>query len=206
MRIYAKHNDVQAQCIALAHLALTALLMARNATQTATKSHQSAITNAKRSLALAEETARTRHPHERDFVRAHWLLGAALCASGQLDEAEKHLSEALSRCRTINLVEMEADILLNLARLRVKQGQQEDSVGLAGDALAIAERCGYVLQAADIHLFFATLTPNPAPEGKGEALEHARDALRLATCDGEPYVYRVAYDEALALVKKLEDG
>jgi len=41
--------------------------------------------------------------------------------------------------------------------------------------------------------------------GDGErALVHAREARRLATCDGPPeYTYKVAYDEAGALLAKL---
>ena len=38
----------------------------------------------------------------------------------------------------------------------------------------------------------------------GAALLHAREARRLATCDGPPdYTYKVAYDEAGALLKEL---
>jgi hypothetical protein len=34
-----------------------------------------------------------------------------------------------------------------------------------------------------------------------QALQHAREARRLATCDGPPdYTYKVAYDEAGALL------
>ena len=64
----------------------------------------------------------TSHPYERDYVRAHWLLGAAHRVAGQHDEAERHLHEALERCRRINAVEAEADILIDLARLRVATG------------------------------------------------------------------------------------
>jgi len=35
------------------------------------------------------------------------------------------------------------------------------------------------------------------------SLTHAREARRLATCDGPPdYTYKVAYDEAGALLRK----
>ncbi len=44
-------------------------------------------------------------PVERDYVRAHWLLGAAYRLNGDLAQAEQHLSEALTRCRNINMVE-----------------------------------------------------------------------------------------------------
>jgi len=103
--------------------------------------------------------------------------------------ATTHLTKALSRCRGINMVDHEADILLDLARLRVKQGGTgQEAERLAQEALALAERCGYVLQAADAHLVLAGLV--------SDSETHAREALRLATCDGEPYVYRAAYEEA----------
>jgi hypothetical protein len=42
---------------------------------------------------------------------------------------------------------------------------------------------------------------------RGQALAHAREARRLATCDGPPdYTYKVAYDEAGALLVKLGEG
>jgi hypothetical protein len=38
-------------------------------------------------------------------------------------------------------------------------------------------------------------------------LAHAQAARRLATCDGPPdYTYKVAYDEAGALLEKLGEG
>lgn len=88
---------------------------------------------------------------------AHWLLGAAYRVAGQPDEAERHLHEALERCRRINLVEFEADILIDLARLRAATGSAEKAQRLTEEARVIAERSGYVLQGADAHLELARL-------------------------------------------------
>jgi len=146
----------------------------------------------------------------RDYVRAHWLLGAAHRASGNYDEAERHLNESLTRCRSINMVDHEADILIDLARLRAATGEAEEAARLAQEALTIAGRCGYALQGADAHLELAKLAlqdPSGASQNpKGLALQHTRAARQLATCDGEPYVYRVAYDEAGALLARLGEG
>jgi tetratricopeptide (TPR) repeat protein len=57
---------------------------------------------------------------ERDIICAEWLLGASYLRKGNLTEAERHLSEALTRDRKINLVEYEPDILLEFAKLRFK--------------------------------------------------------------------------------------
>ncbi len=161
-----------------------------------------ALSASRRALELADERARTSYPVERDYVRAHWLLGAGHHVNGDLDKADRHLSEALTRCRSINMVDHEADILLDLARLRAAQGHQDEVLGLAQEALVIAERSEYVLQGADVHLFLAHM----ALEGgdKRAALGHAKQARRLATCDGPPdYVYKVAYEEAGELLGKL---
>jgi tetratricopeptide (TPR) repeat protein len=163
-----------------------------------------ALEAAKEALALADKQL-----VERDFVRAHWLLGAAHRANGDMEDADRHLSEALTRCRSINVVEHEADILLDLARLRAAtrsfdsaQDDREEALRLAQEALVITERCGYVLQGADVHLFLAQMA---LEDGEKEtALFHAREARRLATCDGPPdYTYKVAYDEAGALLAQL---
>ena len=125
--------------------------------------------------------------------------------NGVLDLAENHLNAALSRDRVINLVAYEANILLELARLRYDQKNYEEAKSLAEEALSITERCGYVLQGADVNLFLAelALTLDPSPEGRGKAKEYAETALKLATCDGPPYYYKVAYEEAERLLEKL---
>jgi hypothetical protein len=56
-----------------------------------------------------------------------------------------------------------------------------------------------------VHLFLAEIEMEG---GDGErALAHAQAARRLATCDGPPdYTYKVAYDEAGALLERLGEG
>ena len=135
-------------------------------------------------------------------------MGAAHRANGDYAEAERHLTEALTRCRGINMVDHEADILIDLARLRAAMGEPEEAARLAQEALEITERCGYVLQGADAHLELAKLPLSADLSGladpTGLAREHAREARRLATCDGPPdYTYKVAYDEAGKLLEQL---
>ncbi len=186
------------------------------------KNLKSSIEFANHALRLANEHSQKRAPYERDFVRAQWLLGAAHRASGVLLEAETHLDEALRRCRGINLVDSEADILLEIAKLRHTQGETPEALRLVREALIITERSEYVLQGADVHLFLATLAlEGEKLEGEKEmsnqacALMHAQKARRLATgwemIDGKQvydesgeYVYKVAYDEAGRLIEKLQ--
>jgi tetratricopeptide (TPR) repeat protein len=140
-----------------------------------------------------------------DVLRADWVLGAAQLALGALETAERRLSATLERNRRIGLVEYEAGILVDLARLRAIGGAHDAAQRLADEALLITERSGYVLQGADTHLVLAELA-----QARGDvpaAREHAAEALRLATCDGPPdYTYKAAYDEATALLARLDEG
>jgi hypothetical protein len=38
---------------------------------------------------------------------------------------------------------------------------------------------------------------------KGKAKQHAEEARNLATCDGPPYYYKVAYEEAERFLENL---
>lgn len=114
------------------------------------------------------------------------------------------------------LVDVEADILIDLARLRGATGALEEAQRLAEEALLITERSGYVLQGADAHLELAKLALDFYAVGKSSgsaalpkeglsfpeivreaaqhassvqrklARHHAQEAHRLATCDGPP--------------------
>jgi tetratricopeptide (TPR) repeat protein len=236
LRIFVQKEkeDVQIQGMIWAYRALLALLQAREATLQSplaapTDHATTALTAARHALKLADETAHSRFPYARDYVRAHWLLGAAHRLNGalapdagqQFAAAEQHLTEALTRCRSINMVDHEADILLELARLRAATGNRDAALRLAQEALAITERSGYVLQGADVHLLLAGMYAGLDHEGHEsghethemgaldhetheKVLAHARAARRLATCDGPPdYTYRVAYEEAGQLLTRL---
>lgn len=155
---------VQAQGIAWACRAQCELLRPRQAIssgdlESEIPDMQAALTPARRALELAEGG----DPNlggavvPRDLVRAQWLLGAAHRAAAQFDEAERYLHEALERCRRINAVDGEADILIDLARLRAATRASEEAQRLADEALLITERSGYVLQGADTRLELAKL-------------------------------------------------
>jgi tetratricopeptide (TPR) repeat protein len=230
-------HHIQTQGVITAYRSLRALLMARETENRKEKTEycQRATESAQRALELADETAKPNSGFVypvRDYIRAYWLLGASyrasvvsICPSKSirdystteleiLEKAEKHLSESLRRCRAINLVTEEADILLESSKLLHAQGEHEKALSYAQEALTITERSGYVLQGADVNLFLAEL----ALEGIGEkmtsegvtseelAREYAEKALQLAHCDdGPPYHYKVAYEEAQALLEKLKE-
>jgi tetratricopeptide (TPR) repeat protein len=161
-----------------------------------------AIDYANKALEFSKQDAEESYPLERDFIRDYWLLGSAYRLNGQLTNAEQFLSEAFSRCRAINLVETEANIILDLARLRYDQKNYEEAKSLAEEALSITERCGYVLQGADVNLFLAQYALEQEQD-KVKAKAYAEAAKKLATCDGPPYYYKVAYEEAERFLENL---
>ncbi|MCP4550220.1 MAG: hypothetical protein GY835_27480 [bacterium] len=181
----------------------------------------------------AHEIACSRQ-NERDRIRAEWLLGAAQRARGELAQAEPHLEEALRRCRCINLVELEPNILLEMARLRYAAHRPEEAVlgesvmggarsgtgpstssgqvssgqggwlELAHEALDIAERCEYRLVQADCHNFLAQAALDAGDLPR--ARRHAEIARERAECDGPPHRYEVAFREAERLLGEIGVG
>jgi tetratricopeptide (TPR) repeat protein len=137
------------------------------------------------------------------IVQSDILIGGALLGLGDLMQAEHHLSLALENCRISNIIESESEILLYLARLRYDQVKYEEAKSLAEEALLITERCGYVLQGADVNLFLAQYALEQEKD-EAKAKEFAEAAKKLATCDGPPYYYKVAYEEAERMLEKLK--
>lgn len=165
-KLAGKIKHKQNQGLTKAYCALRALLMG-DAAASLQAAHQ------------ARKLAEDMHL-ERDITQAEWLLGAAHLAKGELSPAETHLSEAIHRCRRINLIELEPDILLELAKLRHAQRHNEEALDLATEALNIADRCEYRLKQADIHNFFAMFYI--AKNEWAEAQKHADIAQERASC------------------------
>lgn len=196
LEIAEKQKHIQMQGVTWSYLALLFLLPAR-------ANPQSSLECALRALKLADEDTKQRYSHPSDYVRARWLLGSAYRANDQLTLAEDNLSKALNLCRQINMVDHEADTLLDIARLRYAQSDFNDAQEKASEALLITERCGYVLQGADVNLFLAQYALEQEKD-KAKAKEYAEEALKLATCDGPPYYYKVAYEEAEWMLERLK--
>ncbi len=149
-------------------------------------------------------------PVERDLTRAEWVHGWALVALAErragpnhelLCEAEGHLTQALSRCRKINLVEVEPDILLAWGRWHRAKGNPKEARENAEEALKIADRCEYRLKQAEIHNFMARLALDEG--NRKEARKHAEIAYERAWCDGPPHCYKPALDEAEQMLRDL---
>ena len=154
------------------------------------------------SLDIDQRVAISRHPYRRDNIRTHWILGASYLIEDKPADAERYLNQALIMCRGSNNVEIEARILIELAHLHCYQQNYEEAKSLAEEALTITERCSYVLQGADVNLFLAQYALEQEKD-KTKAKEYAETALKLAYCDGPPYYYKVAYEEAERMLRKL---
>jgi tetratricopeptide (TPR) repeat protein len=164
----------------------------------------------------ARELADIGH-YERDVIRAEWLLGLASVhmayqEDGQraavfLREAELHLREALHRCRRIDMVDYEADLLLAWARLHHARGEKQRAKECATEALVITNRSDFRVLRADIYNLLARLE---CENGNWRGMRSlAEAALRDATCDGPPFCYVTALEEAMQLlceVKRLDEN
>jgi tetratricopeptide (TPR) repeat protein len=184
LELFIKKDQVQFQGVVWAFRSLRSFL---------TSEAEQALKLAKK----ARELADVKH-HEQDIIQAEWLLGASYLAKGDLKEAEKHLNEALVRDRRINLVELESDILLELAKLRFAQKRKEEALKLSKEALEIADRCEYRLKQADIHNFLAEFYIDAKDFDK--AKEHIKIAKERAECG-----YKPAMDKAEKLVKLIKE-
>ena len=164
-----------------------------------------AIEKAQQARTLADEVAKVHYAFERDIIRAEWLLGAALVMEGKdLNAAAAHLTDALTRCRRINLLGVEPDILLAWARWHRARGDAQEAKARAEEALAIADRCEYRLKQAEIRNFLARVALEAGD--RAVAREHAEVARERAWCDGPPYCYKPALDEAEAMLRELGAG
>ena len=142
-------------------------------------STKEALEHARKARELADDTN-----YEKDVIQAEYLLGVAYFMKGNIPNAEKHLNEALIRGRIINLVYLEPDILLELAKLGFKQNRKPEALKHAHEALQIADRCEYRLKQADIHNFMSEFYLDAGDLVK--AKEHGEIAKERAGCGYVP--------------------
>jgi tetratricopeptide (TPR) repeat protein len=146
-------------------------------------------------LALAEECANKaaqcaeHSKFESDLVRAIRLGGAVALSKGDLAEAERLLSLALTRARASNLVEQEILALSDLTLLCSGQGQYKLARRHFSDLWELAERGPYRLAHAQAYLNLCGLEQaEQADEGwRSRQLQAATAAYYLAWCDAPPY-------------------
>lgn len=182
------------RCMIWSGLALRAILMNSN-------------TSALNALNSAMEDSELWIGREYLSARILWLSGAVKRRLGDLPGAATDLNEVLSRCRKIRLVEFEANILLEMAMLQWQKADGgnneliEQAKSLINEAIEIADRCEYRLQQADIRNFIAQMAY--VENDKVAARTYAETARERAYCDGPPYCYKKALEEAEQMLDKL---
>ncbi|HKS41868.1 MAG TPA: DUF4062 domain-containing protein [Blastocatellia bacterium] len=132
--------------------------------------------------------------NEKDFIRAARLQGAALVGLSNLESASKHLNQALTHARTVNLVEEELLSLIALAELRRRQGDVKAARELLDDVWEAAERGPYPLFHADALNVLAQIERDVGNTDK--AIQAATEAYRKAWCDGPPFAYHWGLEAA----------
>jgi tetratricopeptide (TPR) repeat protein len=115
--------------------------------------------------------------------------------------ADERLHHALTRARTVNLVEEELSALIALAELRRRQGDLKAARELLDDVWEAAERGPYALIHADA---FSVLAQIERDAGNTDAaIEAATKAYRLAWCDGPPFAYHWGLEAAKKHLEEL---
>jgi len=133
---------------------------------------------------------------ERGMIRAARLQGQAALGLDDLSTAEERLHHALTRARTINLVEEELPSLIGLAELRRRQGDLKAARELLDDVWEPAERGPFRLYHVDAFNVLAQIERDAGDHAA--AVEAATKAYRLAWCDGPPFAYHWGLQKAKA--------
>jgi tetratricopeptide (TPR) repeat protein len=200
MHLALEAEDQKRQAIIYSHRTRKELLLIREkkSSRLADDAKEKALFAAKQSMDLLPSNLVERH-----YVRALWLLGESHLVNGELAPAEKYLHDALNECSRLDLIEFEAAMLLGIARYQMARGKFEEAKERASTALRIAKRSAFVLDETDAHLLLARLALRSRDYELAKL--HATKAQTLAICDGLPdYSYKVAYDEARALVGRVK--
>lgn len=160
---------------------------------------RSSLEAAKKARELANVEKR-----ERDIIWSEWQLGSAYRMASSFAIAETHLSYAINSCRRTGMIDLEADILIDLARLFMERdpGRNENKAILdhANEAQIIANRCGYRLVQADLHNLLALVA---LKRGDLKAARQEADlAKEVSYCDG--YVYSFAFNQANSIIEKTQ--
>jgi tetratricopeptide (TPR) repeat protein len=124
---------------------------------------------------------------ERRRILSVRLQGEAALGLGDVSTAEERLHHALTRARTVNLVEEELPALVGLAELQRRQGDLKATREFLDDAWEPAERGPFRLFHADAYNVLVQIERDAGAHDA--AIKAATAAYRLAWCDGPPFAY-----------------
>jgi tetratricopeptide (TPR) repeat protein len=180
--VFAERHWTQGEGVAEAYLAQKAVWLGD-----AVAAHQHA--------ARAWELARSDRA-ERDFIRAARLQGEAALALGDLPQGDERLRHALTRARTVEMVEEELPTLIALAELCRRQANPAAARELLEQAWEPAERGPYPLFHADALNVLAQIERDAG--NTSAAIRAATEAYTKAWCDGPPFAYHWGLEKARA--------
>jgi tetratricopeptide (TPR) repeat protein len=170
VRIFASKRDLQAEGVFSASLAESWIWLGNFAR---------ASGHAERAWQLAAHRR-----FERDFIRAALAQGQVALALSDLARADERLHHALTRSRTVNLVEFELQSLIAIAQLGLARNRPAQARSQLDDVWETAERGPYRLRQADAYDVLADIA-----RAEGDipaAVDAATKAYRAAWCDGPP--------------------
>jgi tetratricopeptide (TPR) repeat protein len=173
VRIFKSESALQSECVVGAYLAEFRLRLGD-------------LTKASDCADRAWQLA-AHQRYERDFIRAALRQGEVALALADFGRAGERIHHALTRARTVNMVDFELPALITIARLELAQGRRTEAKARLDDVWEAAERGPYPLHQADA---FNVLADIALAEGdRPAAIDAATKAYRAAWCDGPPYAY-----------------
>lgn len=141
------------------------------------------------------------HQSEEQFIRGNWLRGEAALGLGEFDSAEESLNDALTQARRLNLAEDELPPRIGLAELKRRRGDFKGACDLLEEVWEPCVRGPYPLFHADA---CNVLVKSEWERGNKEgAVAAAREAYRLAWCNGPPFAYHWGLESASKYLKDL---
>ena len=131
-----------------------------------------------RASALAEHAwARaTAQKHERDMVHAALLQGIVLSSFRDFNRSDERLHQALTRARSVNMVQLEIPALIAIADLEFKRGRLPDAKARLEDVWEAAARGPYPRFTADAFNLLSAIAV--AERDRAVAIEAANDAYK----------------------------
>ncbi len=133
---------------------------------------------------------------EHNFILAALMQGLVAIALGNLGRADECLHHALTRARSVNVVEFELPALIAIAELELQRTHPAEARARLDEVWEAAERGPYPRRQADA---YNVLTNVALAEGdKPAAIAAATKAYRAAWCDGPPYAYHWGLAKAKA--------
>ena len=106
---------------------------------------------------------------------------------GDIEAADERLHHALTRARSVNLVDLELPALIAIAELMQRRDDLAGAKARLDEVWDPAERGPYPLHQADAYNLSAEIAR--AEGDKKAAIEAATKAYRAAWCDGPPWAY-----------------